>query len=251
MIAGCDGFHGVCRPTIADVLTVYEREYPFGWLGILAECAPSSEELIYAHHERGFALASMRSHEVTRMYLQCEPDEDIANWSDEAIWDELDRRFGMSVNRGRGVREGRHPDALVRRRADAAREAVPDRRRRPHRPADRRQGPEHGDGRRLPARPRPRVLLRRRRLAAGALLVARAGARLARPALLLVDDLDAPPLQGRRRLPAAASSSRSCATRSPRRPRRPRWPRTTSACRSSPPEPPRPPTRGAARSRRR
>ncbi len=100
VIAGCDGFHGVCRPAIADVLTVFEREYPFGWLGILAECAPSSEELIYAHHERGFALASMRSHEVTRMYLQCEPDEDIERWSDDAIWDELDLRFGMSVNRG-------------------------------------------------------------------------------------------------------------------------------------------------------
>src|SRR5262249_12619952 len=67
-IAGCDGFHGVCRPAIADVLTTYEREYPFGWLGILARCAPSSEELIYAHHERGFALASLRSMKVTRMY---------------------------------------------------------------------------------------------------------------------------------------------------------------------------------------
>ena len=100
VIAGCDGFHGVCRPTIADVLTVYEREYPFGWLGILAECEPSSEELIYAHHARGFALASMRSHTVTRMYLQCDPDEDVADWSDQAIWNELDRRFGMSVNRG-------------------------------------------------------------------------------------------------------------------------------------------------------
>jgi p-hydroxybenzoate 3-monooxygenase len=109
VIAGCDGFHGVCRPAIADVLTVYEREYPFGWLGILAECAPSSEELIYAHHQRGFALASMRSHEVTRMYLQCEPDEDIENWSDEAIWDELDRRFGMSVNRGRVFEKGVTP----------------------------------------------------------------------------------------------------------------------------------------------
>src|SRR5215207_4333841 len=98
VIAGCDGFHGVCRPAIADVLTVYEREYPFGWMGILAECAPSSEELIYAHHERGFALASMRSHEITRMYLQCAPDAEP--WEDDAIWDELDRRFGMSVNRG-------------------------------------------------------------------------------------------------------------------------------------------------------
>lgn len=98
VIAGCDGFHGVCRPAIADVLTVYEREYPFGWMGILAEAAPSSDELIYAHHERGFALASLRSPRITRMYLQCEPGEEP--WEDEAIWDELDRRFGMAVNRG-------------------------------------------------------------------------------------------------------------------------------------------------------
>jgi p-hydroxybenzoate 3-monooxygenase len=109
VIAGCDGFHGVCRPAIADVLTVYEREYPFGWLGILAECAPSSDELIYAHHERGFALASLRSPKVTRMYLQCEPDEDIEAWPDERIWDELDRRFEMSVNRGRVFEKGITP----------------------------------------------------------------------------------------------------------------------------------------------
>src|SRR3954469_15790838 len=109
VIAGCDGFHGVCRPAIADGLTVYERDYPCGWLGILAHCAPSSEELIYAHHSRGFALASMRSHEVTRMYLQCEPDEDVATWSDEAIWDELDRRFGMPVNRGEVFEKGVPP----------------------------------------------------------------------------------------------------------------------------------------------
>jgi p-hydroxybenzoate 3-monooxygenase len=98
LIAGCDGFHGVCRPTIADVLTVYEREYPFGWMGILAHAAPTSDELIYAHHANGFALASLRSPTVTRLYLQCEPDEEP--WSDDAIWDELDRRFGMSINRG-------------------------------------------------------------------------------------------------------------------------------------------------------
>src|SRR3954471_3585359 len=109
VIAGCDGFHGVCRPAIADVLTVYEREYPFGWLGILAHCAPSSEELIYAHHERGFALASLRSMKVTRMYLQCEPDEDIGDWPDPAIWEELDRRFGMSVNRGEVFEKGVTP----------------------------------------------------------------------------------------------------------------------------------------------
>jgi p-hydroxybenzoate 3-monooxygenase len=109
VIAGCDGFHGVCRPAIADRLTVYEREYPFGWLGILAHAAPSSEELIYAHHERGFALASLRSMKVTRMYLQCEPDEDVEQWSDEAIWEELDRRFGMEVNRGEIFEKGVTP----------------------------------------------------------------------------------------------------------------------------------------------
>jgi p-hydroxybenzoate 3-monooxygenase len=93
-IAGCDGYHGVCRPSIpAAALTIYERQYPFGWLGILAAVAPSSDELIYSNHERGFALHSMRSPELTRLYLQCEPDEDLANWPDDRIWDELERRF--------------------------------------------------------------------------------------------------------------------------------------------------------------
>jgi len=93
-IAGCDGFHGVCRPTIpGGVLTMFERVYPFAWLGILAEVAPSSEELIYASHERGFALHSMRSPHLTRLYLQCAPDEDIAQWPDARIWEELHRRF--------------------------------------------------------------------------------------------------------------------------------------------------------------
>jgi len=75
-IAGCDGFHGVCRPSIPEgVITAYEQIYPFGWLGILAQAPPSSEELIYAYHERGFALHSMRSPEITRLYLQCSPNE--------------------------------------------------------------------------------------------------------------------------------------------------------------------------------
>jgi p-hydroxybenzoate 3-monooxygenase len=108
-VAGCDGYHGVCRPAIADVLTEYVREYPFGWLGILARCRPASEELIYCHHERGFALASMRSMEVTRMYLQVPPDEDAARWSDDDVWDELDRRFGMAVNRGEVFEKGVTP----------------------------------------------------------------------------------------------------------------------------------------------
>lgn len=95
-IAGCDGFHGVCRPAIADALTIYERVYPFAWLGILAHAAPSSDELVYSRHDRGFALFSMRSNEVTRLYLQCEPDEDLSAWSDDRIWDELLVRLGTS-----------------------------------------------------------------------------------------------------------------------------------------------------------
>jgi len=93
-IAGCDGFHGICRPSIpAGVLTEYERSYPFAWLGILAEAPPSSDELIYAHHSRGFALLSMRTPQLSRLYLQCEPDEDIARWPDERIWHELQIRL--------------------------------------------------------------------------------------------------------------------------------------------------------------
>jgi p-hydroxybenzoate 3-monooxygenase len=93
-IAGCDGFHGICRPAIpANVLTMYDRNYPFGWLGILAETPPASDELIYAYHERGFALLSMRSPHVSRLYLQCSPDEDIALWPDEKIWQELHERL--------------------------------------------------------------------------------------------------------------------------------------------------------------
>ena len=89
-IAGCDGFHGICRPSIPPgALAVYERPYPFGWLGILAEAAPSSDELVYTHHERGFALFSMRSPRITRLYLQVPPDELIENWSDDAIWEEM------------------------------------------------------------------------------------------------------------------------------------------------------------------
>jgi p-hydroxybenzoate 3-monooxygenase len=93
-IAGCDGFHGICRPSLPpSALTVYHREYPFGWLGILAEVAPSCDELIYAYHEHGFALLSMRSPQVSRLYIQCKPDEDIAKWPDAKIWNELQVRL--------------------------------------------------------------------------------------------------------------------------------------------------------------
>jgi p-hydroxybenzoate 3-monooxygenase len=93
-IAGCDGFHGVCRDAIpAGVLSFFDREYPFGWIGVLAAVAPSSDELIYSSNERGFALHSMRSPELSRFYLQVAADEDIADWSDERIWDELRARL--------------------------------------------------------------------------------------------------------------------------------------------------------------
>jgi p-hydroxybenzoate 3-monooxygenase len=94
VVAGCDGFHGISRPTVPEgALRIYEREYPFAWLGILAEVAPSNEELIYCHHDRGFALHSMRSPKLTRLYLQCAPDADIEEWPDERIWEELQTRF--------------------------------------------------------------------------------------------------------------------------------------------------------------
>lgn len=96
-IAGCDGFHGVSRPSLSEgILTSYERCYPFAWLGILADAPPSQEELVYMHHERGFALYSMRSPHITRLYLQCRPDEDIDAWSDDRIWNELHTRLGCS-----------------------------------------------------------------------------------------------------------------------------------------------------------
>jgi p-hydroxybenzoate 3-monooxygenase len=94
VIAGCDGFHGVCRDAIPDgVLSVFEREYPFAWLGILARARPSSPELIYASSDRGFALHSMRTPEITRLYLQCSPEEDLGAWPDERIWEELQARL--------------------------------------------------------------------------------------------------------------------------------------------------------------
>jgi p-hydroxybenzoate 3-monooxygenase len=93
IIAGCDGFHGVCRPSIPDsMLRTFEREYPFGWLGVLAEAPPSTEENVYVSHERGFALLAMRSPTLSRLYLQCAPDENLAAWSDDRIWSELQTR---------------------------------------------------------------------------------------------------------------------------------------------------------------
>ena len=112
-IAGCDGFHGVCRPAIASALRVFGREYPFAWLGILARARASSEELIYANHAHGFALHSMRTPEIMRLYLQCEPGEDLDEWPDERVWSELQTRFeldeGFRLNEGEILDKGATP----------------------------------------------------------------------------------------------------------------------------------------------
>jgi p-hydroxybenzoate 3-monooxygenase len=102
-IAGCDGFHGVARASIpSNMLSIFEKVYPFAWLGILAQTKPASEELIYSNHERGFALLSMRSPEVSRLYIQCAPHEDLAEWPDSRIWEELHVRLGL----GERLQEG-------------------------------------------------------------------------------------------------------------------------------------------------
>jgi p-hydroxybenzoate 3-monooxygenase len=113
VVAGCDGFHGVSRSVVpASAARTWEREYPFAWLGVLAEVAPSTDELIYAWHPRGFAMHSMRSPRVSRLYLQVDPAEDIAAWPDERIWDELDVRLaldGWSLARGPVLDKGITP----------------------------------------------------------------------------------------------------------------------------------------------
>ncbi len=94
-IAGCDGFHGICRPSLPEGFwRGYDRVYPYGWLGILSESPPPEQELIYSYHERGFALYSMRGPDLSRLYFQCAPDEEIDHWSDARIWDELTIRLG-------------------------------------------------------------------------------------------------------------------------------------------------------------
>ncbi len=112
-IAGCDGFHGICRPAIPKgVLSAYDIEYQFGWLGILARAAPATEELIYAWHERGFALYSMRSPEISRLYIQVPVDEQLENWPDDRIWQELQVRLGTEgwrVNQGEVLDKGITP----------------------------------------------------------------------------------------------------------------------------------------------
>ena len=111
VIAGCDGFHGICRPAIPDRLrTVWEREYPYAWLGILAEAPPATDELIYAHHADGFALYSMRNLQVSKLYLQVDPDTRAEDWPAARIWQALQERFALP---GWEVKEGPALDIAV------------------------------------------------------------------------------------------------------------------------------------------
>ena len=110
-VAGCDGFHGIARAAVPPAaLTLYERVYPFAWLGILAEAPPASEELVYARHAEGFALFSMRSPAITRLYLQCDPEETIEAWPDARVWEALHRRLeddgGWRLNEGPVLQKG-------------------------------------------------------------------------------------------------------------------------------------------------
>jgi p-hydroxybenzoate 3-monooxygenase len=111
-IAGCDGFHGVCRPSLPkESWKGYDRVYPFGWLGILSESPPPEKELIYAYHRNGFALFSMRGPQLSRLYLQVSPDEDIEAWPDARIWEELNLRLGgvRPLAQGKIVQKGVTP----------------------------------------------------------------------------------------------------------------------------------------------
>ena len=110
-IAGCDGFHGITRPSIPSRLRrEFTRVYPFGWFGILVEAPPSTDELIYAQHERGFALVSTRSPRIQRLYLQCDPEDEVKSWPDARIWEELHARLettgGWQLAEGRIFQKG-------------------------------------------------------------------------------------------------------------------------------------------------
>jgi p-hydroxybenzoate 3-monooxygenase len=112
LLVGADGFHGVSRPTVGDRSSTYDRVYPFAWLGILAEVAPSCDELVYARHPRGFALLSLRSPSISRLYLQCTPEEDLDAWPDDRIWSELQARLatdGWTLAEGPIIEKGVTP----------------------------------------------------------------------------------------------------------------------------------------------
>ena len=228
------------RPSRAGVLSVFERVYPFAWLASSREAPPRTEELIYAYHDRGFALLQHAlAGDHAPVPAVSRPTRTSRSWPDDRIWDELHTRLetgdGWKLDRRADPREGRHRHAQLRGRADAAWPAVPGRRRRAHRAADRRQGHEPRDRRRARAGARARRVLRA--TAASDLMAAYSrhvpDARLARRALLVVDDVDAAPLPGDDALRPPPAALASSTTSSAPRGGDERSPRTTSACPST------------------
>ena len=211
IIAGCDGYHGVSRDSIpAGVLTAYARDYPFAWLGILAGVAPSSEELIYCYHERGFALLSMRSPTVSRLYLQVGADERIGDWSDARIWMELQTRLaaegwtladGPVVEKSISAMRSFVVEPMQFGRlflaGDAAHIVPPTGAKGMNLALARREHPGTRGG---------LVLQQRRHAIARCVLDRLPAPRLARTTFLVVDDLDAAPFSGQRRVPGAVAA---------------------------------------------
>ena len=235
-IAGCDGFHGICRPAVEKVLQMFDREYPFGWLGILADAPPVNDELIYAYHERGFAFFAMRSEQVVRYYLQCKPDEDLAQWPDDRIWDELSVRLGgeaaTRLTRGPITQKGVTPMRSFVCEPMQHGPAVPRRRRRAYRAADRRQGNESRTGRCLRALARDRAFLQiAPQRPARKLFGDMPAARVEGAALLVVDDADAASLRRRRKISTCGGNWPNSIMSRARKPPRARWPRIIPACR--------------------
>ena len=203
-IAGCDGFHGVSRGTIpGDVLRTYEKVYPFGWLGVLSRTPPVTHEVTYNHHERGFALCSMRSKSLSRYYVQCSLEDDIAEWPDDRFWEELQRRLPGDLARelvtGPSIEKSIAPlRSFVAEPMRHGRLFLAGRRR-PHRAADRSEGSQPGVFGRQLSFPRFRRLVRLRgRGAYGRLLRNLLAAGVEGGALHVVDDHASPPVPGKR-----------------------------------------------------
>ena len=235
-IGGCDGSQGVCRGFVPRaLLPSCERVYPFGWFGILVEAPPSSSELIYASHERGFALVSTRSPTLQRLYFQCDPNDKVSNWSDDRIWNELRQR--LATRDGWLPKEGpiTHKVIVGMRSVvtepmqygrlflagDAAHVVPP----------TGCQGAQPCGGRRTRACGRNRRFLSQRsKRLARKLFRYRAAADLESDALLVVDDLDAALLPGRRSVSAPRAACGARIHHPVALPHRPAWPKTTWDC---------------------
>jgi hypothetical protein len=209
-IAGCDGFHGASRKAVEGKgLETFERVYPFGWLGIVAEVPPVHHELIYANHPRGFALCSMRSHTRSRYYVQCTLDDKVEDWSDERFWDELRRRLppeaAEKMTTGPSIEK-----SIAPLRSFVAEPMRFGRRRRAYRAADRGEGAQPCSERRaLPLRRASRALRREVGCGHRRLFAKGVGAGLEGGAVFGLDDLDPASLSRYRSVRPAYPGSRT------------------------------------------